>query len=81
MGAVTKHMDKRIRCRCGFNQNVEALSHALWAVGHPAERKDFLSFGARRRVGREYRVAIWKGRAYMIVRDGRTQKFITVFER
>ncbi len=77
---ITHHGTLRARQRIGLSSEQAAVViGALWNIGHEAADGDFQ--GGWRRPGTEGRIVLYRGVSWVIVRDKRTGKVITVYPK
>ncbi len=81
MSQVTDHADFRANTRGKAKGDAEGLLRWLWEKGRVATDKDFQAFMTCKLDNRQYRVAIHKGQAFMVVRDVTTGNFVTLIKK
>ena len=79
MNGVTDHAEFRAKGRLGIDdmQNVERL----WNQGRQANRADVLSFRTSVQSGYSYRITVYRGKVFLIVRGAADGPFVTMFCR
>ncbi len=83
MALVSMHAQERLAERLSERgvQDAEALFGWLWEQGRPATKADFAAFRTAAFEGCVYRVAVRRGRCWLIARDGLTGRYVTLIPK
>jgi hypothetical protein len=76
---ISHHAARRAWQRAGIDD--PAVLCRLWARGRPVDERELSAFKTRPAYDVEYRVAVWRGRAWLLARSYETGALVTILPK